>query len=207
LPSFTTVVGASGRLLKVVNWTSDAWVQIQNERPDWVFMLAEFEKGLTNGKNQYDPSLDWALTPAKFLPDTCNRLTMSLYDPLIGKADEGFIRQISYDQWRDRWNFGVQTQNRPVEWAISPTGLFCVGPTPNKVYSLRGQYHRIAQVLALDTDVPIIPAQFHNVIVAEALRNMADSDEEYEGLKPKAEKYEAVRNAMVLSQTPQVYRF
>ena len=89
LPSFLTVAGASGRAAKIVAWTADAWVQIQNERPDWLFRTAEFNHALVIGTNRYSGSADFALADfGRWLPDTNDRLTMTLYDPAIGVADE-----------------------------------------------------------------------------------------------------------------------
>jgi hypothetical protein len=207
LPSFTTVASASGRIEKLVAWVSDAWVQIQNERTDWLFRQAEFTHALVIGQKQYTGA-DLALTDlAAFLPDTGCRRIMSLYDPAIGAADEGYIQQVSYDEWRGCYNFGAQTNNRPVQWATAPDGRLCVGPAPDKAYVLRGRYRKAAQVLAADADVPIIPADFHGAIVGQALRNMIDSDEAYESLVPKAQKYEALRYPLVIAQTPQALRF
>ena len=92
-------------------------------------------------------------------------------------------------------------------WAEAPDGRLCVGPAPDKAYVLRGQYRRKAQVLAADADTPIIPDDFHNAIVRQALLNMIDSDEGYDALAPKAAKYAQVHQALVIDQTPQVSFF
>lgn len=209
LPSFTTVAGATGRIAKLVGWVSDAWVDIQNERTDWLFRCAEFTQPLTIGKMQYDAAADFALNPvlSEWLPDTNYRRTMSLYDPAIGAGDEGEIHQVTYDQWRRCYNFGAQTPNRPVQWAVAPDGRLCVGPVPDKAYVLRGQYRRAAQVLAVDSDVPIIKPEFHGAIIAQAMRNMINSDEAYDSLIPKMQKYEAERYPLVNDQTPKAMRF
>jgi hypothetical protein len=80
-------------------------------------------------------------------------------------------------------------------------------PQSDKAYVLRGQYRRSAQQLVADTDVPIIPEDYHGAIIHQALRNMAESDEEYDGLLPKALKYERIAYALVKDQTPQAFRF
>jgi hypothetical protein len=113
----------------------------------------------------------------------------------------------SYDEWRNCYARGAQTPNRPQIWAIHPDGSILLGPSPDKAYVLNGLYKRAAQQLTLDTDVPIIPEEFHNAIVGRALLRMVDSDEAYSVLAPKATMHAAVYAALVLGQTPQVFRY
>lgn len=204
LPSFNTVTDPSGRIEKLVNWVADAWVGIQNERPDWLFRIGEFESPLTAGVDEYTGA-SFAIEVAAFLPDTPTRTTMTVYETAKGRSDEGYIRQISYERWRSKWDYGVSDANRPVEWAVKPNGALVIGPTPDTAYTLRGQYKRKAQRLVADADIPIMPEDFHNVIVAEALRLMARSDEAFEVLREKADRYEQVRFALVHDQTPPFY--
>lgn len=207
LPSFTTTVGASGRLAKVVDFVSDAFVEIQNERSDWLFLIKEFSGPLTIGQSQYTAAQLAIADLGAWLPDTDDRNTVTLYDPAKGTADEGAIRQIGYDEWRRSYYIGSQTNNRPVAWAIAPDGRICFGPAPDKAYTFRAQYRRTPQVLAADADVPIIPAQFHNVIVGQAMLNMIDSDEAFEVLLPKAQREMTLKAPLVNDQTPQFYSF
>lgn len=204
--SFTTVQDAQGRAAKIAGWVADAWVEIQNSRTDWLFRQAPFAKPLIVGLNTYTGA-SFDLAVSQWLPDTGQRQTMSLYDPAIGQADEGHIRQIGYDEWRDSYDFGAQTNGRPVVWAIGPDGALCIGPKPDKAYMLRGRYRRAAQRLTADTDIPIMPDDYHNAIVRQALFNMADGDDAAELLVSKANKYQVVTNALVIDQTPQVYHF
>lgn len=204
LPSFSTIAGATGRLDKLVNWVRDAWVNIQNERTDWLFRIATFEQPLTIGTKTYTAGT-LGISSTGFIPDTPMGNSMSLYDPAIGQADEGVIAQVSWHEWRDAYDRGVHDANRPTVWAQAPDGSLCIGPKPDKAYTLRGTYKLAPQRLTLDADIPIIPEDFHGVIVGEALRLMADSDEAYEQLRVKAAIYEKLRNPLVLDQTPQVF--
>lgn len=206
LPSFTTTANATGRIAKLVGWVSDAWLNIQNERNDWLFRNDTFSHALNIGVSEYTPA-SFNLSLSQWLPDTCSRQTMSLYDPAIGQADEGGICQIPWDRYRAMYDRGVTAPNRPQYWAVKPNGNLLVGPAPDKAYVLRGEYRTTAQILAADTDTPNIPEEYHGVIVGEALRLMADSDESWEGLMPRASKYERLRNPLVLALTPQVSFF
>lgn len=204
LPSFNTVTGASGRLEKLVNWVRDAWIGIQNERTDWLFRIASFSEALTIEQMEYTGA-SFDLELAAWLPDTAVLRTMSLYDPAIGQSDEGPLSQRSWATWRQTYDRGIHDPLRPSMWAIAPDGSLVVGPKPDKAYVLRGQYRRKAQRLAVDGDIPIMPEDFHGLIVGEALRLMARADEAFQVLAEKSQRYEQLRAPLVIDQTPQIY--
>lgn len=207
LPSFTTLTDASGRLDKLVNWVRDAWVDIQTERNDWLFRIGTFEDALVVGEKEYTAA-DLGLTDvARWLPDTRERFNMTLYDPDIGQSDESYIPQKLWSIWRTTYDRGTHDNNRPIMWAASPDGNLCVGPAPDKAYVIRGEYRKTAQRLEVDADEPIIPEDYHMVIVAKALDLMAESDEAYEALVAKARRYDLLRSQLVRDQTPEVYEF
>lgn len=204
LPSFTTVAGATGRLAKLTAWVADAWRNIQNERTDWLFLRQEFSKALIVDQTQYTPA-SFGLEVLKWMPDTRTRRIMSVYDNSIGQADEGHIQQIPYDRWRAMYNHGSHDANRPTVWAQAPDKQLCVGPKPDKAYIIRGEYIRTAQLLTADADIPIIPTQFHGVIVGEALRLMARADEALQVLAEKAQQYDILRTPLVNDQTADLH--
>lgn len=204
IPNFTTVASASGRIEQVIGWTADAWIDIQNERNDWLWMRQTFEKALIADTPAYTPA-SWSMTRvSRWLEDRINYRTMTLYDPAIGREDEGTLAFISYDCWRETYDRGVHDNQRPSHWSISPTNEFLVGPTPDKVYNVRGEYRLKPQVLALDDDIPEMPEEYHRLIVVEAIRLMARSDEAMSALATYGTQYDRLRNALVREQTPQV---
>lgn len=202
VPSFTTVTAPAGRVAQVVDWVRDAWIDIQNERQDWLFMQKSFTSALQVGVNTYLPITFGIIDFAAFAPDTPYLRPITLYDPALGVADEGAIKQISYELWVQRWGRGSNDNNRPTEWALSPQREIKFGHTPDKAYIIKGYYRRSAQELVLDGDVPIMPTQFHRVIVAEAIRLMARSDEAFTVVQERTDQYTRLRYPLVLDQTP-----
>lgn len=171
----STTSGQSGRTLKVVNWVSKAWQEIQNLHDDWLWMRTEFTGTITQGAARYTAASFNLTRWSRWITD---EHVVTIYDTSIGVADEGEIRQITWETWRARYGRGAQVQRRPVEYAISPQGEFCLGPFPDRGYMLRGEYQKSAQTLALDTDVPELPdASLHSVIVWRALLSLAQFDE------------------------------
>lgn len=205
VPSFTSVAGASGRIAQVVAWVRDAYIDIQNERPDWQFMRREFTSALTINKIEYSAS-DFGLTDvAEWLPDihADGWANFTIYETGL-QANEGEIRQIAYPEFRARYQRGSHDANQPTEWATSPLGALLLGTKPDKAYVIRGEYRRTPETLVLDADTPVMPARFHRVIVAEAIRLMARSDESFNVVAEKTQQYERLRNALVIDQTPKI---
>lgn len=204
VPNFTTVASVTGRVEQVVGWTAQAWIDIQNERNDWNWMRRTFEKPLLADTAAYTAASFTLARVSKWLPDRLNYSTMTLYDPAIGRTDEATLRQISYDRWREMYDRNTHTAQRPSHWAVSPENQLLFGPTPDKVYNVRGEYRPKPQVLALDADIPEMPEEYHGLIVGEALKIMARSDEAFNTLASLAPQYDRLRNPLVREQTPDI---
>jgi len=203
VPNFTTVVGASGRIKQVVGWVRDAYIDIQNERTDWRWMRRSFEEALTIDQIVYaqdDLNLD---DVAFWLPDLpgIGWRNLSIYETGYPER-ESEIGQIDYPLFRQRYQRGVHDANRPIEWAISPLGELMFGPKPDKAYIVKGEYFMKPETLTADEDIPSMPDQYHRVIVQEAMRLMARSDEAFEVIGEKGQQYDRLRNALVRDQTP-----
>lgn len=207
LPSFATVANPSGRVAQLVNWINDAWVHIQNERTDWLWMRARFDATLTASTASYTAA-SLAFTGysrvAAWDRGTMQRPPMSIYDNDIGRSDEGQIPWVSYDQWMNTYDIGVHDENRPTCWTISPANELLFGPTPDKEYKIRGGYRKTPQELSADTDEPEMPSRFHDVIIAEAISMMSRSDEVAETFITYKGQYDRLRHALVNDQTPSV---
>lgn len=203
VPNITSVAGASGRVLQVVGWVRDAWIDIQNERPDWRWMVKTFAKPLVINQMAYTASGLGIGDFGAWLPDVPadGVRRMTIYETGL-QAQEGEIVQIPYPEWRARYLRGSHTANKPTEWAISPQNELSLGTKPDKAYIVTGEYRRSAQELVADADTPEMPAQFHRVIIGEALRLMSRSDEAFQTLIPQAQQYERLRSPLVIDQTP-----
>lgn len=209
VPALSTVAGASGRVAKLVSAVSDAWIDIQNERTDWLWMGRRFLGTLTISQLEYLPAeLDVSLTRVgRWAKDTIGRKTFSIYDNAIGASDEGKITYIPYEQWVDIYDFGTHDAGRPIYWSITPLGKVAFGPSPDKAYKARGEYRLKPQVLALDADTPEMPDEFHRVIVWEAIRLLARNDEAFDAINAAGVEYGRLRNALVNQQTPEISMF
>lgn len=173
----TTVVGQSDRLAKIVSFTSEAWVQIQNLHTNWRYLRKEFpaDCNLTASTSAY--------TAASFsITDFESWITegddiFSLYLTSRGVADEGPVSYIPYDYWRRLYGRGLQTEHRPVHVSVNYSDELCFGPVPDAGYTVKGMYRRSPQVLAANDDTPIIASAMHDIIKWRALQLLVEHDE------------------------------
>lgn len=203
----STTVSQRDRLAKIVSWVAEAWLRIQNHRDDWLWMRGEFSKITIAGTNAYTGA-SWNLTDlARFVvdQDAVGYLPVTLYKTATGVADEGPIVYIPYPAYRTRYGRGAQTNNRPVEYSIGPSGEFLLGPIPNDDYTVRGEYFRTPQRFAADADVPTgLPARFHEVIAWRALMLLAEHDEAITSITTAAGNYSEILRQLERDQLPVV---
>jgi len=187
--TLSTVVNQTGRLAKIVRWTNDAYLAIQNARQNWRWLQSEFYLSTVTAQQRYlgtecvDSISNGLIT--RFSAFTCKQDgtedRFSIYDPAIGLTDKGRLHFIPWGKfYRDRVNSSV-ANDRPVAFSIDQAGRLCLSPTPDKVYRILGPYRKSAQDLTSggtpNTNVPEMPADFHNVISSVALQFLGTHDE------------------------------
>lgn len=164
-----STVNQTGESLRLVNWIDEAWNEIQMASRFWMWMRKDFSFDTAIGKNFYLPS---ATSGEVGISDfaSWHGDTFRLYAAATGRADEQFLVEWSYDTWRDTYDFGIQVAQRPAVWAPrSKDKAILLGPSPDQVYTVTGQYQASPLAMAADTDVPGLPAQFHMLIVYKAM--------------------------------------
>lgn len=174
----TTVVATNDRLRKIVRWTNDAYRQIQNAQAGWRWLQDDFTAPMEAGTGRYSPA---TLGLTRFGEWVCTQDgredRFSVYDTATGQAGE---YPIVFQDWSSFYVTrlrGLQTSGRPRFFSITPAGEIVVSPTPESDFTLRGPYRKGPQELTQDTDVPEMPARFHDIIVDGALVMLTTHDE------------------------------
>ena len=195
----STVVGQTGRLKKVVDFTANAWDFIQNLRPTWRFMRADLDVNLSSGTGRYSAS-------ALGIGDWSSWLTeddlMTIYRTSTGVSDEGSLYYLTWSEFRRRYIRGSQTDNRPVHYSISPAGELCFGPAPDDIFTVRGEYMTTPIRLEEDDDTPACPIKFHRIIKHRALLLLAEHDEANINIATERVKYLELLGGLELDQLP-----
>lgn len=170
----TTVTDQVGRLNNIVNWVRDAWEDIQNIHASWLFMRKEFSGSITSGQVRYSGASFGLTDFAEWIKDFDN---LSIYKTATGAADENPLLYLRWDDWRQMYDRGSQTANRPTIFSVSPANELVLGPIPDDAYTLRGEYRRMPQLLTANEDIPDMPIRFHKIIQWKALMSLAEYDE------------------------------
>jgi hypothetical protein len=190
---------------KVVSWTAQAWTMIQDERADWSWMAGEFSGSVVAGTTRYSPTaLGITARFASWVVDRFSYRPMTLQTTSLTVADEAPIQQVSWPYWRTLYGRGAQTIVRPRFYAISPAKEVCLGPTPDVPYTLRGEYRKSAQTLALDTDIPELPDAFHMVIAWKAIMLLHAHDEGVQNVQLATANYNMLFGALVRAALPEI---
>lgn len=175
-----TVVNQNGNIKKIIGWTYDAWIDVQQMKNDWLWMRHEFSKVLLADLGVYGAvSLD-ATRHSKFIKTA----DVTISDPNDANRRENSLKFIEWPDFRSKRLTGKarDARNRPIEWSVNPQGELVIWPTPDIVYQIRGEYQKAPQSLEVDTDVPEMPAQYHSLIWREALVLLAVGTESFEQL-------------------------
>ena len=192
--TLTTTAGQSGSLARIVNWIGDAWNEIQTDHDDWDWMRSS---NLLGGGVSFAPAAGQYNTPlgtatgqlgvawadfGKWDTETFRCFTTANTTP----TDETFLDEIPFDSWRNSYMLGAQrqVQTRPVVIAIGPDQSLNLGPPPNGLYTITGDYFRAPTLMVNDTDTPQwLPARFQMLIVYKAMLK-------YAGYEAAAEVFE-----------------
>lgn len=196
------VTGQTGRLAKVVEWTREAWIQIQNARNAWAFMRAEFEASAIQGNAEYTGA-SWNVADlARWIPGS-----VTVQDPGLGRQDESRLRVVPWETWRLSYGMGsgAGLRDRPRAVSVKPgTSALVLGPRPDRAYVVRGEYWRAPQVLAAATDVPTLPERFHDAIKWQALVLLHAHDEGINNIALARQQLGFAIHALERDQLPQV---
>lgn len=194
-----TVIGQTGRLLKIVKWVEQAWEEIQNKRNAWKFLTGTFEGETVDGLAYYAAD-DFGLDRLAAWP----RDGMTIYDDAIGTDDEGPLTYIEWADYREMYDRGTAVEEKPVHYSISPDNELYFGPVPDGAYIVRGEYRKAPQVLGNDDDEPDMPERFHRAIAWAALVYLAEHDESNTHLMTYGRRYGVLMGNLERDQLPMI---
>jgi hypothetical protein len=167
----SAVTGQTGKLLKLVNWVSDAWMQIQLERDNWLFMHGFFTFQTIADQRDY---VAGSVTPTA-IDDLLlwDENSFLIYKTSLDTTDENFMEYETYRNWRqnNRQQMESRPADRPQKFTLLPSNAVRFEPKPDDAYTISGEYKRSAQLFTADADVPTnLPPDYQMIIVWQALK-------------------------------------
>lgn len=181
--TLTTTINQTGEFNRIVSWIDTAWEQLQTDHDDWDWMRSSniLGQGISfatvGGQASYPlgtGSGTVGVAASNF--GKWDRETFRVFTTSVGFLNETFLDYVPYDSWRDAYMFGAMrtVQTRPVAFAIGPDKSICLGPPPNNLYTVTGDYFVAPSAMSADTDVPVgLPVRWHMDIVYRAMQMYA----------------------------------
>lgn len=206
----SSVTSQTGEMLRVVDWTASEYKKICSSHQSWKFLRSSFTVNTVAGTASYLPSVvtdsdaSALITVAEFARWLDG--TFKLYLTSAGVATEQEIYPAwDWDSFREIWQRGTPANQRPNTFSIRPKdSAILLGPAPDAIYTLRGDYMKTAPALTLDADVPLIPVRFQEVIVWGAVKRYARY-QEAAGLYDSAQReFNEINSLLETDQLPQM---
>lgn len=161
----STTLSQSGENQRLGNWVIDAWREIQGSKL-WNFLWEQVDIIVPNTLNYVATDLP----PSRW--DKCGTWLITLSSDNGDRALD-YLPWVDFDQtYRRLGPTGAITA-----WTVRPDNRFVVNAPASGATTINVQRWRNPQILALDADVPLIPADLTMLIVYTALKKNAGYDE------------------------------
>ena len=193
-PGPATVVSQTGATDRVIKFVEREWRRIQGLHDGWLFMRASASLSLVAGTREYAGS--------SFAAD----FDLPYTDTLKYQDRTGFIRYVEWQDWvRGNYDLSASVQSgKPCAFTWSPDLKIIFDRDPDAAYPVQLEYHRTPQSLAADSDVPIIPERFHDIIIYAAIVRFAQFDKDPELMQTATMNYEEWLAKLENSQLPKL---
>ena len=196
--ALTAVTGQIEEYSRLIDWISEAWMDLQLAREDWNWMRSSASCTTVLNQATYSPTTDFVLT------DFGNwvRDSFRVYLTTTGTAGEQYLSYTDYDGWRDTYQFGPSrtAASMPTVMTITPADLIGVWPVPLAGYTITGDYFKVASELSATTDTPALPTQFHMAIVYRAMMYYGASEAAAEIYQEGETEYKRFMRMLVKNQ-------
>lgn len=198
----STVVGQSGELKRVVDWTASAYEDLQIEREDWRWMRGSFSFQTTANDRDYT-SVEAGIA-SRFSHWHLDRIKS--YKTATGINSQVVLGHLSYEEWASRYDVGslTTTPGQPLLCAAANDNKLLLAPVPNGIYTISGEYQKSPQLLTVDADTPELPTQYHLAIVYRALMMYARYDAAGEIYNDALANYQRIMRPLERLQLPEI---
>jgi hypothetical protein len=203
-----SVLGQTGMYAKLVNWTNDAWVEIQGVHDNWNWMRQPFTFETVASTGDYLPATITNTVTSSLMTDLRYwwKDTFRCQKKSIGVQDEQWLVEWEYQVFRNTYRFNVQVNGRPVVFAIKPNGkAVMLGQIPDDVYQISGEYQTLPVSMTANTDTPAMPTHLHLAIVYKAMQFYGLYEAAPEVLSKGNTEFSRLMNQLEREQLPELY--
>jgi len=180
---------------QVIGWVSSAWSFIQASQPDWNF-LSRISGDQAGGAQLL--AAQQVYTAADLKMTSFSRLRKAWVDDGQGKWKSITVLHEAPDELR----FLNPGDGRPSRILQAEDNRLWVDNLPDKIIPIRLKFRRTAQVLTANSDVPLMPAQYHLAIVWKAVEHYALYDEDQGMLQRATREYAQAERLLEFNELP-----
>ena len=173
-----SVVGATGEEADVVRWVRDSYIDIQNRNgAHWRWLRHGFTVNTVASQDVYafgactDDETSALITRFSSWRFQDRQDPPKIFLTSTGLGGERWLIWSKWEWFKQIYKINLQTDGQPAHITIDPLDRIVIGPAPNDIYTVSGEYWLSGQVLALDADVPEMPIQFHNLVKYYAIEH------------------------------------
>ena len=200
----TAVTGQTGEYRRIVDWIASADEDIQRMHNEWRFMRSGFTVNTVTSDGSYlfgDCTDTTSSTPITNFRDWCKD-SLKIYLTSSGVGTETPLYFIEYQDWYDIYNTGTQTDGQPICFTIGNDLSIKLGPKPNDVYTLTGEYQKSAVQMTANSDIPAYPSEYHMIAVYRAMMKYGRYTGATEVYQDGKNEYKAMLKEMRRTQLP-----
>lgn len=187
----SSVTNQTGESKRVVDWINDAWMDIQNLRSDWRFMLEPFSVSLSIGETVS-------------LPADCKSLLEE--SVVITRADGSklFPDVITPEDMRLMKRLRNDPASYPQYISVDSAGLMTVHPACSETVTISGDYYVVPSEMNENTDIPRMPSEHHMAIVWKALMESGAFDESSNTWQRANNRFTSALSSMNGTELPEI---
>lgn len=182
---------AEGEAKRLADWVNQAWLDIQLVRDTWSWRLNEFEVAVPSGS---------AIVDTSTITDFYKPLKGSVYGKFVAASTWFPLEYIDFQAWQDYVRTRPTAISQPTSYTLKPDRTVELYPIPANDYSVRGLYVKKPQQLVNDFDVPILPEEFHQLIVYQAMMLYAQYEAAPEIFQAGVQGYNRLYSRMLNSE-------
>lgn len=200
----TTVVDQTGMSGQIVDWINTAYMDVLMQHANWRFMQDDFSFETTASKREYTPTEAGVTDLDSWKVDDYG--SFRIYLSASGVANEQYLYPLFWDDFKQMYLFGTTrtAEGMPNYFAVQPDQSLNFYLVPDAVYTISGKYFKAPAEMSADADEPIIPDQYHMIIVWRALMFYAGFDAASEKYATGKSEYTKLLMRLEINQLPQM---
>jgi hypothetical protein len=164
----STVVDAQGIEELLVRFARDAYVDIQNLREEWDFLVAKDSFNTVVGQTEYSLLNIFGTSTPDF-----KKYNVDSFIITDANGKKVYLENISRESM-EAISMNNTNEKIPSKFAVDEMNAYLIlDPIPDNLYTIAFRLWRNPEILLTDTQVPSIPPAFHQLIVYKAIEKLS----------------------------------